>query len=130
MLYPSGSDRNEPQLRAQASRSGRLSGQKGEVGLSPCGDGVRGARTSAMRKTRVLVATGLGIWIGWRARDSMGSLASFRGVGRRESTREYGGGAAHVDPGEMIEKARALAVLGRERGKDLLRLVLSGRRAA
>ncbi|MDA8295877.1 MAG: hypothetical protein M0004_04685 [Actinomycetota bacterium] len=82
-----------------------------------------------MRKTRVLVATGLGIWIGWRARDSMSSLASFRGVGRRDADRGYGE-AGRVDPGEVIEKARAIAVLGRERGRDLLRLVLSARRAA
>ncbi|MDA8289528.1 MAG: hypothetical protein M0014_13985 [Actinomycetota bacterium] len=83
-----------------------------------------------MRKTRVVVATGLGIWIGWRARDSMSALASLRGVGRRDAAREFGGEGGRVDPGEVIEKVRAIAVLGRERGRDLLRLVLSARRAA
>lgn len=84
-----------------------------------------------MRKTRVLVATGFGVWLGWRARESLSSLASFGGVGRSDRSRR----PAHLvedalSPGEAVEKARAIFELGRERGHDLLRQVLGRSHAA
>lgn len=80
-----------------------------------------------MRKVRLLVMAVLGVWVGWRARDSYASIANFKGVGRRGSARSASG---DLSPAEAVEKLRAVVVLGRERGIDLLNQLRAGRHAA